>query len=86
MDSFIKKIFERNPTIHVESSDFLIQNNFPFFKVSLVKKNRLVRRNIFKNYLGNHVVLGFIDGHLKRIAGNRFFGIKLPNKFSKNFQ
>ena len=86
MDSFIKKIFEDNPTIHVESSDFLIKNNFPFFKVSLVKKNRSVRRNIFKNYLGNHVVMGLIDGHLKRIAGNRFFGLKLPNKLSKNFQ
>ena len=81
MDSFIKKIFEKNPILELDLFIFLMKNDFPFFKVSSIADQPSIRRKIFKNYLKNNILFELIDNHSKRIGGNRFFGIKLPNKF-----
>ena len=39
MDSFIKKIFENNPTISAKKNSKLIKRKFPFIKFSLIEKN-----------------------------------------------
>lgn len=39
MDSFIKKIFENNPTISAKKNSKLIKHKFPFIKFSLIEKN-----------------------------------------------
>ncbi len=72
MDSFIKKIFEDNPTIHMEYSDFLIKNNFPFFKVSSIADQPSIRRKIFKNYLKKNILFELINNHSKRIGRKKF--------------
>jgi rhamnosyltransferase len=77
MDSFIKKIFEKNPTINMKSSDFLIKNNFPFFKVSSIADQPSIRKKIFKNYLKNNILLGLIDNHSRRVGRKEFFKLNL---------
>ena len=86
MDSFIKKIFERNPTLHYKSFSFLMKNDFPFVKVSFINKKTSNKRAVFKDYLKNQTLIMLVKNHLKRIEKNRFFGIKLPNKFSNKYQ
>jgi lipopolysaccharide biosynthesis protein len=87
MDSFIKKIFERNPTLEFDLFTFLMKNDFPFFKVSSIDDRPKIKKEIFKNYLKNNDTLfDLVNKDSKRIGGNRFFGIKLLNKFSKKYQ
>jgi rhamnosyltransferase len=86
MDSFIKKIFERNPTLHYKSFSFLTNNDFPFVKVSFINKKTSNKRAVFKDCLKNQTLIMLVKNHLKRIEKNRFFGIKLPNKFSNKYQ
>jgi dTDP-4-dehydrorhamnose reductase len=86
MDSFIKKIFERNPTLYAKLFFFLMNNDFPFFKVYFINKKASIRRVVLKNYLKNHILVKLVNNHLKRIGGERLFGIKLLNKFSKTCQ
>ena len=86
MDSFIKKIFERNPALYYKSFSFLMKCNFPFFKVSFINKKTSIKRAIFRDYLKNHILIKLIKNHLKRTRVNRFFGLKLLNKFSKKYQ
>ena len=72
MDSFIKKIFERNPTLYYKSFSFLMDNDFPFLKVSSINKKRLFRTNIFKNYLRNNDTLyKLADTHFRRVGGRK---------------
>ena len=67
MDSFIKKIFERNPTTQQESFSFLIKNNFPFFKVSSIADQPKIKKEIFKNYLkNNHTLYKLVHRHSRR--------------------
>jgi rhamnosyltransferase len=73
MDSFIKKIFERNPTFHYSLFHSLIENDFPFLKVSSITNQPLIRKKIFKNYLKNNSLLELIDSHTKRIGRKEFF-------------
>jgi rhamnosyltransferase len=86
MDSFIKKIFERNPTLEFDLFTFLMKNDFPFFKVYFINKKTSNKRAVFKDCLKNQTLIVLVKNHLKRIGKNRFFGIKLPNKFSKACQ
>jgi len=86
MDSFIKKIFERNPTLEFDLFTFLMKNDFPFVKVSFINKKTSNKRAVFKDCLKNQTLIVLVKNHLKRIEKNRFFGIKLPNKFSKKYQ
>ena len=62
----------------------MIKNDFPFVKVSSINDKPKIKKEIFKNHLKNNDTLfELINKDSKRIGGNRFFGIKLPNKFSK---
>ena len=74
MDSFIKKIFERNPTLYDKLFFFLMKNDFPFFKVSSIADQPKIKNALFKNYLKNNDTLfELVKKHSKRIEKKKFF-------------
>ncbi len=80
MDNFIKKIFERNPTLEFDLFTFLIKNDFPFFKVSSINDQPKIKKEIFKNYLKNsRTLFKLFNKHSNRIYKRRFLLIPFFN-------
>ena len=74
MDNFIKKIFERNPTLEFNLFTFLMKNDFPFFKVSSINDQPKIKKEIFKNYLkNNRTLFELFNKHSNRIYKRRFY-------------
>jgi lipopolysaccharide biosynthesis protein len=72
MDSFIKKIFEINPTLDVASYRFIIQNDFPFIKVCAIANNPEIKKIIFEDYLKNDsFMFKYIYNHTKKIKDDK---------------
>jgi lipopolysaccharide biosynthesis protein len=80
MDNFIKKIFERNPTLEFDLFTFLMKNDFPFFKVSSINDQPKIKKEIFKNYLKNsRTLFKLFNKHSNRIYKRRFLLIPFFN-------
>jgi hypothetical protein len=85
MDSFIKKIFERNPTLYDKLFFFLMKNDFPFFKVSSIADQPKIKNEIFQNYLKNNDTLfDLVKKHSKRIEKKKNFKLNLLSKSLQN--
>ena len=86
MDSFIKKIFERNPTLYDKLFFFLMKNDFPFFKVSSIADQPKIKNEIFQNYLKNNDNLyKLVYRHSKRIEKKKSFKLNLLYNVCKIF-
>jgi dTDP-4-dehydrorhamnose reductase len=73
MDSFIKKIFERNPTLEFDLFTFLMKNDFPFVKVSSINDKPKIKKEIFKNHFNKNIALfELVNAHSKRVVAKRF--------------
>lgn len=77
MDSFIKKVFETNPTFHNNLVFYLINNYFPFFKVATITNKPLIRKKILNDYLKNNTLFNLIDNHSRRIGRKKNFKLNL---------